>query len=86
MQDYESKILNANEKIVELEKRLFEDLQTILKKYLQKLLTNANRVAQIDVLSGFADSAIKRNYSCPVVDESMEVLIQQGDILLLKLR
>ncbi len=78
LQDYESKVLNANERIVELEKELFLKLQTNLKAYLSKLIVNANRVAQLDVLSGFADSSIKKNYSCPVVDESKEILIQQG--------
>lgn len=51
LKEYEAKILGAEEKITQLEQELFAELVSYLVDYIQPVQTNAQLIAQIDVLS-----------------------------------
>src|SRR5690606_13506878 len=54
LKEYESKILGAEEKIAALESEIFEKLIMWLSGYIKPIQTNANLIAQLDCLAGFA--------------------------------
>ena len=78
LKEYETKILGAEEKIKELEQRLFTDLVQYIIQFVQPIQHNAKTIAQIDCLLSFAVLAISNNYVCPVVDESTDIEIKNG--------
>jgi DNA mismatch repair protein MutS len=74
----ESKILGAEEKILLLEEQLFEQLVATLADYIQPIQHNANRLAQLDCLLGFARVAKKQRYCRPQINEGTALDIKQG--------
>ena len=78
LKEYETKILGAEEKIQELEQRLFAELIQHIIQFVQPVQQNAQTVAQIDCLLSFAILAIANNYVRPVIDESTEIEIKNG--------
>lgn len=78
LKEYETKILGAEEKIQQIESRLFEQLVSWIATYIKPVQLNANLVAQLDCLSSFAQLAIDNNYVCPILDESFELEITNG--------
>ena len=78
LKEYETKILGAEEKIQELEQRLFAELVQHIIQFVQPVQQNAQTVAQIDCLLSFAILAISNNYVRPVIDESTEIEIKNG--------
>ncbi|MEI7594380.1 MAG: DNA mismatch repair protein MutS [Bacteroidota bacterium] len=78
LKEYESKILGAEEKILSLETRIFNDLILSLTEYIQPIQLNASLIANIDCLLSFAHIAIENNYSRPEVNESKKLSIFNG--------
>ena len=78
LKEYETKILGAEEKIKELEQRLFTDLVQYIIQFVQPIQHNAKTIAQIDCLLSFAVLAVSNNYVCPVVDDSTGIEIKNG--------
>ena len=78
LKEYETKILGAEEKIQELEQRLFAELIQHIIQFVKPVQQNAQTVAQIDCLLSFAILAISNNYVRPVIDESTEIEIKNG--------
>lgn len=78
LKDYEEKIMGAEEKILQLENRLYTALVEALAGYTASIQTNASLVAQLDCLLSFAISAAENRYIRPVVDESDVIEIRQG--------
>jgi len=77
MKEYETLVLNAEERIKDIERRLFQEVCQHLSGTTNRLLATARAVAQIDVLAGLAEAAALNGYICPdVVDE--DVLAIQG--------
>ena len=76
LKTFEIEILQAGEKIIELEHQLFEELVSALKKDLEVLKKNAAKVAELDVFSNFAKIAIKSNYCCPKMTSDNSLIIQ----------
>jgi DNA mismatch repair protein MutS len=74
----EDKILNAEEKIQELEEGLFRELILELKEYINPIQNNARLVAEIDCLVSFAKVASKNNYTNPIINDSYIIDIKQG--------
>lgn len=66
----ETKILTAEEKITELEEKLYQELVITAAGYLDSLQQNAKNLAILDCILSFAHIATKYNYSRPEVDES----------------
>ncbi|MGM0624499.1 MAG: DNA mismatch repair protein MutS [Bacteroidota bacterium] len=75
---YESKILGAEEKIMELEQRLFTELVLALSEYTEAIQLNASLIAKIDCLCSFAGASEENNYSKPNINDSLMLDIQQG--------
>jgi len=75
---YESKILGAEDKISQIETKLFNELTNFMLDYIKPIQHNAQLIAQLDCLSCFAKNAIANNYVRPVLDESTDLEIKNG--------
>jgi len=75
LKEYETLVLNAEERIREIENRLFGELCARLAGSAVKMLATAGALAQIDVLAGLAEAAILGNYVRPdiSVDDVLEI-------------
>ena len=78
LKEYEDKILNAQEKINELEFQLFNEIRSIVANEAEKIQHNARLIAMIDCLNGFAQCAEDYNYVKPEIDNSKKINIVQG--------
>lgn len=78
LKEYESKILGAEERILALENKLFNDLVLDLTEYIQAIQLNAGILAKIDCLLSFASAAVQNNYFRPSVNESRVIDIHEG--------
>ncbi len=78
LKEYEEKILTAQEKIVELEARLFDALRQEVAGAVEPIQTNARALAALDVLAGFAEVAERNGYVRPDVDDSAVLDIVDG--------
>ncbi len=76
--EYESKILGAQEKIIALERELFEGVRLFLCDYLDDLKEASQIIAELDILSGFAYIAINRQYILPEVTTDKEIIISEA--------
>jgi DNA mismatch repair protein MutS len=65
LKEYESKILDAQEKIVEIERRLFTELRTAIAAEARRIRQTALALAEVDVLASLAHLAALRNYCRP---------------------
>jgi len=70
LKEYESKILDAQEKIVEIERRLFAELSSAVAAEAKRIRQTALALAEVDVLGCLAHIAALRNYCRPHVDEA----------------
>jgi len=75
---YESRILGAEEKILAIETRLFNDLVSGLMDYVKTIQLNAGLIARLDCLLSFAIVAGENNYYRPVVNNSDKIIIADG--------
>lgn len=78
LKEYEEKILGADEKILELEARLFSELIVAMQEFIPQIQINANILAHIDCLLSFAKVSEDNCYVRPVVDDSDVLDIHQG--------
>src|SRR5246127_2461572 len=72
LKEYETKILDAQEKIVDLERRLFTELRTAIAAEAKRIRQTALALAEVDVLGSLAHVAALRNYCRPTFAESAE--------------
>src|SRR6185437_7569989 len=70
LKQYESKVLEAEEKIVEIERRLFTDLRVSIAAEAKRIRQTSLAIAEVDVLLALAHIAAERGYTRPTVDES----------------
>ena len=78
LKEYEEKILGADEKIVALETKLFNQLVTDIQEFMPQIQINANVLAHIDVLLGFAKTSEEHRYVRPVIDTSDVIDLRQA--------
>lgn len=78
LKEFEEKILHAEERMLELETRLYNDLITSLVDYIGAVQTNAGVVAKLDCLMSFARVSAENNYVRPVIDEEYRLDIREG--------
>ena len=78
LKKYEEMILNAQDKLVELEYQLFIEIREMVAKKAEDIQKSANAIAKLDVLVSFAEAAVRYNYARPVVNESRRILICDG--------
>ncbi|MEM9918853.1 MAG: DNA mismatch repair protein MutS [Bacteroidota bacterium] len=74
----ESKILGAEEKILALEDRLYNELVSFLADFIGPVQRNAGLIARLDCLQAFARIALKNGYRRPVIDDTHTIDIKQG--------
>ncbi len=75
---YEEKILGAEDKILSLETKLFNDLVLELMNYIAPIQTNANLVARLDCLLSLFKVAERNKYIRPLVEDSDVIDIKSG--------
>lgn len=73
LKDYEDKILGAEDKILELEKELFEKIRDRVAKESERIRRTASLIAELDVLTSFAQAANKYNYAKPQLNNSADI-------------
>ncbi len=78
LKEYEAKILGAEEKILSLETKLFNELVISLSEYLSAIQLNANLLAKLDCLLSFATVAAQNNYVRPVITDDHDIDIKEG--------
>ena len=78
LKEYEEKILGAEDKILSLEQRLFNELVIALQEYIPQIQTNAAIIARLDCLLSAAKTAEENHYIRPQIDDSNVIDIKQG--------
>ncbi len=78
LKEYEEKILGAQEKILVIENRIFNDIVEALSRYIPSLQLDSSLIARLDCLCSFTSTALENHYCRPVVDDSLELHIVEG--------
>ena len=78
LKEYEEKILGAEEKILALEAKLFNELILAVQDDIPRIQADANFLAQLDVLLGFAKIARENHYIRPIIHDDNILKIVQG--------
>ena len=75
LKEKENLILNAEEKIIELEYNLFTEIKNIVKDYIPKLQEISKIISEIDVLQSFATVSEENNYTRPILEDNRNLKI-----------
>ena len=78
LKEYEEKILGAEDKILSLEAKLFNELVMAMQEFIPQIQIDANLLAHLDCLLSFAKTAEENKYVRPVIDTSEVLDIKQG--------
>ncbi|WP_321439130.1 DNA mismatch repair protein MutS [uncultured Bacteroides sp.] len=78
LKEYEEKILGAEDKILVIETRLYNELVLSLSEYIPAIQINANQIARVDCLLSFANVAAENKYIRPVIEDNDVLEIKQG--------
>ena len=78
LKQLENKILGASERLVVLERELFDGILSKLSQELTRIQTTAINLSKLDVLASFAEAAVRNNYVRPAVDSGDELIIREG--------
>ena len=78
LKEYEEKILGAEDKILVLETRLYNELVAELAEFIPAIQIDANQIARLDCLLSFANVARQNRYIRPVVADDDVLDIKQG--------
>ena len=78
LKEYESKILGAEERIMELEIKFFDELLDSCQLFIREIQNNSVLIAQLDCLASFSNLSISKNYVRPEINDSFEIEIIKG--------
>ncbi len=78
LKEYEDKILHAEEKMLTLETRLFNELRLKISEHATEIQTNAHLIAALDCFVSLASAAVEYEYCCPEVNETSALEIVDG--------
>jgi len=78
LKEQEEKIVSAQEKMIDLEYRLFLDVCAEVLKYLIEMQKTAVLIARLDILNSLGEAASRNNYMRPVIDNDLIVDINDG--------
>jgi DNA mismatch repair protein MutS len=78
LKEFEDKILGAEEKILALETRLYEELVVDIAEYVKPIQIDAALIAKLDCLQSFAEIAVNNNYVKPAINNSYSLDIKNG--------
>ena len=78
LKEYESKILGAEERIYAIETGIYGELVAKIQKQIVAIQTNSRIIARLDILAGFAQLAMERNYCRPQMAKDLVLGIRDG--------
>ncbi len=78
LKEYESKIMGAEERMLQIEAEIYNNLIAYISQHLLPIQRDAQIVARLDCLQSMATLAIERNYVRPIVDDSTIIDIRDG--------
>ncbi len=78
LKEYEEKILGAEERILAIETRLYNQLLQAMTSFVQPIQYNAQLIAQLDCLQSFASVALANNYCRPQLNDGTVIDIKEG--------
>ncbi len=78
LKEYESRILGAEERILQLEQQLFDQLVVWMREYIAVVQKNAVLIAKLDALCGFAQLSAENNYVQPEITDDTSIDIREG--------
>ena len=78
LKEWEQKVLGAEERILQIETELFEQVRAKVCEETRKLQSTARAFATLDALCALAETAARRNYTSPVLHEGDEIEIKNG--------
>ncbi len=78
LKEYENKILGAEEKIISLETKLYNDLVLAILEYIPPIQLNSSLIARLDCLMSFSAVSLDNNYVRPVLNDSGVLNITAG--------
>jgi DNA mismatch repair protein MutS len=78
LKDYESRVLGAEERVLDRERDLVSRLCDAVTQRLTRLQRVARTVAELDVFAAFAETAVRERYTRPAIAEGMELDIRGG--------
>jgi DNA mismatch repair protein MutS len=78
LKEYEEKVLNAEQRIGELEYNCFLEIREKISRETERLQKVASYLATLDVLTSLAELASQRNYHCPMVNLGDKIRIVEG--------
>jgi DNA mismatch repair protein MutS len=78
LKEWETKILGAEEKIIEIESEIFEQIVVAVRRETQNIQATARALATLDALASFAEAAARRGYVRPILHDGDEIEIRGG--------
>jgi len=78
LKDYEVKILSAKDQINDLEYKLFCEMRDDVHSNIAKILNNAEKLAELDCLTTFAEVSRNNGYIRPIVNKSLKISVKQA--------
>jgi len=78
LKEWEEKVLGGEERILRLEATLFEEVRRRVAEFTPRLQKLAERLASLDVLTSFAEAAVRHEYVKPVVHDGFDLVIRGG--------
>ncbi|WP_456327844.1 DNA mismatch repair protein MutS [Archaeoglobus sp.] len=78
LEEMEEKVIACDEKIKALEYELFNEVREEVAKRVEEIRDSAFKIAELDVLSTFAEVAVLYNYTKPKVNDGYDIVIRNG--------
>lgn len=78
LKTFETQVLEAEEKQLELEQRIFAQLRETVAKETERIRNAADRVADLDCIAALAEIASCNDYCRPELDESDSITVKDG--------
>ncbi|WP_231035013.1 DNA mismatch repair protein MutS [Pectinatus frisingensis] len=78
LKEFETKILGAKEKILQIEYQLFTQVREEVKKYIPSIQVTARNIATLDVITAYAEAASEYNYIRPAISNDGNIIIRDG--------
>ena len=78
LKEFEEKIVNAEDKINDLEYKIFNTIREKVEKETKNILETARNIAIVDVLACFAEIAEQYNYCKPIINHENKIIIKDG--------
>ena len=78
LKEWEQKVLGAEERIVQIESDLFQQVRAKVCEETRNLQSTARAIATLDALCALAETAARRNYVCPILHDGDEIVIKNG--------